>query len=87
MNKIDIVRAVKNNSTVFTPENTGCIDRESFQSIAQAIIETEKEGYITDVIAQKAPDCSGFDQILVHGKVTPIGEDLLEMEEAKGSFY
>lgn len=87
MNKIDIVRAVKNQQRFFTPENTG-LDEESFQIIAKAIVETEEEGYITEVIPHEAGDGSArYDQVVVQGQVTPIGEDLLEMEEAKGSFY
>lgn len=88
MNKIDIVKAVKNHQTTFTQENTGCPDLETFQAIAEAIIETENEGYITNVITHEFNKGSGlFKEVSVLGIVTPIGEDLLEMEEAKGSFY
>lgn len=86
MNKIDIVRAVKNHQTSFTPENTGCPNQERFQAIADAIVQTEAEGYITDVIPHH-DGSTGYDQVIVRGHVTAIGEDLLEMEEVKGSFY
>lgn len=88
MNKIDIVRAVKNQQNIFTPENTGCIDLNSFQAIAEAILETKSEGYITGEIKRKfAVQSLDVNQVLVEGQITLFGEELLEMEEAKGSIY
>jgi hypothetical protein len=88
MNKLDIVKAVKNHQRSFTPTSTGCKNFETFQAIAEVIVEAENEGYITQVVTHKSQnDSESYDLVSVQGEVTPIGEELLDMDEAKGAYY
>jgi hypothetical protein len=88
MNKIDIVQAVKNKQKIFTPENMICPDEPCFQKVAEAIIETEIQGYITGVIPLSTRETPTIiAKVLIEGEITPLGEELLEMDKAKGAFY